>query len=133
MSAGVVGVRAPQPVGVRSPTTPPTLRLVSSDERALGSVHLAARATRRGRLVLTLMAILAVVVLALMVATSVDAAEPEIDHATTVLTGQTLSEVAAAQLPTLPIPDAVARIQLVNAMNTSEVQAGQVLLIPSMP
>lgn len=135
MSAGVVGVRAPQPAGLPSRTTQPALRLVSLDERALGPVHLAALATRRGRLVVTLMAIFAAVALALMLATSVGAAEPEVevDHATTVLTGQTLSEVAATQLPTLPIADAVARIQLVNALSTSEVQAGQVLLIPAIP
>lgn len=75
----------------------------------------------------------AVVFLAMMLAASVDAAPPEIDHATTVRAGQTLSEVAAAQLPSLPIPDAVARIQLVNGLNSSQVHAGQSLLIPVMP
>ena len=73
------------------------------------------------------------VTLAVMLATSVDAAAPQIDHATTVSAGQTLSEVAAAQLPSLPINEAVARIQLVNGLNTSQVHAGQSLLIPAMP
>jgi predicted Zn-dependent protease len=82
---------------------------------------------------MTVAATAAVVVLAVLLAASVDAAPPEIDHATTVLSGQTLSEVAAVQLPSLPISDAVARIQLVNGLNSSQVHAGQSLLIPVMP
>jgi hypothetical protein len=41
--------------------------------------------------------------------------------------------VAAAQLPTLPIDNAVARIQLANGLSTSQVHAGQSLLIPALP
>jgi hypothetical protein len=36
-------------------------------------------------------------------------------------------------MPRLLIRDAVARIQLVNGLNTSQVHAGQSLLIPVMP
>jgi hypothetical protein len=93
---------------------------------------MATRLTRRGRLVVTLVATVAVVTLAVLLATSVDAAAPQINYATTVSAGQTLSEVAAAQLPNLPIHEAVARIQLVNGLSSSQVQAGQLLLIPSM-
>jgi predicted Zn-dependent protease len=74
----------------------------------------------------------AALTLAVVLATSVSAAAPQIDHATTVSAGQTLSEVAAAQLPGLPINEAVARIQLANGLNTSQVRAGQLLLIPAM-
>jgi len=91
------------------------------------------RLTRRGRIVITLVAALAVAALAVALANSVDAAAPQIAHATTVSAGQTLSGVASAQLPGLPIADAVARIQLVNGLNTSQVHAGQSLLIPQMP
>jgi hypothetical protein len=90
------------------------------------------RLTRRGRLVITLMATVAVATLAVVLAAAVDAAAPVIDHATTVSAGQTLSEVAATQLPSLPIHNAVARIQLVNGLNTSQVHAGQLLLIPAL-
>jgi hypothetical protein len=83
--------------------------------------------------VITIMAAAAVVTLALLPIDPVGAAAPEIDHATTVSAGQTLSEVAAVQLPSLPIPDAVARIQLANGLNTLQVHAGQSLLIPVMP
>ena len=148
MSAGAAGVFAPR---MSSRSTRPPLRLVAPDERlpshgpaypgdrGSGRYQAAApsnrtiRLTRRGRLVITLMAILALAALALALATSVSAAGSSIDHATAVSAGQTLSEVAAAQLPTLPINDAVARIQLANGLNSSQVQAGQLLLIPALP
>jgi hypothetical protein len=122
-----------------SRSTRPRLRLVGPDERGLpdelacAPALAATRLTRRGRLVITIMAAAAVVTLALLPIDPVGAAAPEIDHATTVSAGQTLSEVAAVQLPSLPIPDAVARIQLANGLNTLQVHAGQSLLIPVMP
>jgi hypothetical protein len=82
---------------------------------------------------MTLMAAVAVTILAVTVANSVGAASPQIDHATTVSAGQTLSEVAATQLPSLPIHSAVARIQLANGLSSSQVHAGQLLLIPKLP
>jgi len=122
-----------------SRTARPRLRLVGpderggTDERVFALTLPATRLTRRGRLLSTLAAMVAVVTLAVVPATSVDAAAPQIDHAVTVSAGQTLSEVAAAQLPSLLIQDAVARIQLVNGLNTFQVHAGQSLLIPAMP
>ena len=157
MSAGVVGLFAPAPVHTPSRAARPPLRLVASDgtlrsgpcsaprERFGPSQHLGrsegvlAKAlpdiqlTRRGRLLITFLATVAVFTLALVLATSVNAAAPQIDHATTVSAGQTLSEVAATQLPSLPIHEAVARIQLANGMNTSQIRAGQSLLIPVIP
>jgi len=65
------------------------------------------RFTRRGRLLLTIMTGVTVVTLAVVLASAVDAAGPQIDHATTVSAGQTLSEVAAVQLPSLPVNDAL--------------------------
>ena len=130
MSAAVTWELAPAPVRLPSRPARPQLRLVSPGERA--SVP-PTRLNRRGRLLITLMAAAAVLALSVMLATSVIAAAPEIDHATTVFAGQTLSEVAAAQLPSLSISEAVARIQLANGLNTSQVHAGQSLLIPSIP
>jgi hypothetical protein len=137
MSAGAVGVFAPQPVRMRSRITRPPLRLVGPDERVRPDQRVCPgdptiRFTRRGRLVIMLMATVAGATLAVVLAASVDAAGPQIDHATTVSAGQTLSEVAATQLPSLPIHNAVARIQLVNGLNTSQVHAGQLLLIPAL-
>jgi hypothetical protein len=45
--------------------------------------------------------------------------------------GQTLSEIARAELPGMSTAEAVARIQLENNLPSSHVTAGQVLLIPS--
>lgn len=145
MSAGAARILAPDPARMPSRTTRPRLRLVRPDERDCpdGCIHLdgyvdrsvlpATRLTRRGRFVITLMATVALAALAVSLTAPADAAPPGIDHATTVSAGQTLSEVAASQLPGLPVPDAVARLQLTNGLNSSQVHAGQVLLIPVWP
>lgn len=44
--------------------------------------------------------------------------------------GQTLSEIARAEMPGVPTAEAVARIQLANNLPSSQVRAGQVLQIP---
>ena len=44
--------------------------------------------------------------------------------------GQTLSEIARAEMPGVVNAEAVARIQLANNLASSHVTAGQVLLIP---
>ena len=139
MSAGAVGELAPELVRLPSRIAHPPLRLVGPDERVCPGTGAHARAiavtrfTRRGRLVITLVVTVAVATLAVVLASTVDAAAPQIDHATIVSAGQTLSEVAATELPSVPIRDAVARIQLANGLNTSQVHAGQSLLIPVMP
>ena len=133
MSAAVAWELAPAPCRMPSRTVRPPLRLVLPGERGVAPVRVATRINRRGRLLVTLTVLAAATTLGLTVATSVMASGPEIDHATTVSAGQTLSEVAAAQLPGLPISEGVARIQLANGLNTSQVRAGQSLLIPSMP
>ena len=111
MSASVAWELAPTPGRMPLRSARPQLRLVLPGERVMAPVGVATRINRRGRLLVTL------TVLA----------------ATTVSAGQTLSEVAAAQLPGLPINEGVARIQLANGLNTSQVHAGQSLLIPSLP
>jgi len=110
----------------------PRLRLASPGERVSAPECPAVRLSRRGRLLITLMVTAAVLSLTVMLTTPVSAAGSRIDHATTVSVGQTLSEVAAAQLSSLPVNEAVARIQLANDLNTSQVHAGQLLLIPAM-
>jgi hypothetical protein len=130
MSAAVAWELAPTPGRMPSRTARPQLRLVAPDERAFVPET---RISRHGRLLITLVVSAVALSVAVGFAASVNAAAPQIDHATTVFAGQTLSEVAAAQLPGLSINEAVARIQLANEMNTSQVHAGQSLLIPSMP
>lgn len=130
MSAAVAWGFAPTPGHMPSRTARPQLRVVGLGERA---VVPATRLTRRGRLFITLVVSAAAMTLALGLASSVSAAVSQIDHATTVSAGQTLSEIASAQLPSLPLGEAVAQIQLANDLNTTQVRAGQQLLIPSMP
>lgn len=150
MSAVAVGVIAPHPVRMPPRTARPRLRLVAPDEvfrpssrvrpvggGSQGGCCPTIRLTRRGRLVITMMATVALLALALVLvvalATTVYAGVPQIDHTTKVSAGQTLSEVAVTQLPGLTVNDAVARIQLANGMNTLQVHAGQLLMIPVVP
>ena len=132
MSAAVAWELAPAPVGV--PTRPGRARLVSvpcGDAVAAGPAT-RLRVTRAGWLVVTL-AVSAAVVAALVVALFPGGASGTvIDHSTTVQQGQTLSEVAARELPQLPVRDAVARIEVANDLSSSQVHAGQSLLIPAV-
>ena len=133
MSAAVAWGPALAPSRMPAGTVRPRLRLVGPGERVSAPARPAIRLNRCGRLLITLMVTGAVLTLALVLTTSVSAATSQIDHATTVLAGQTLSDVAAAQLPSLPVSEAVARVQLANGLNTTQVHAGQALLIPAMP
>jgi len=161
MPTAIMPVLRPQPVRMPPRTARPRLRLVGPDDRGpehwidpkrwaetdevvgpfegdCGQTSVALRLTRRGRLFMTLMVTLTLAALAVVLATSVDAAAlpmdaPQIRYSTTVSAGQTLSEVAATHLPSLPIHEGVARIQLANGLNTSQVHAGQSLLIPGLP
>jgi LysM repeat protein len=138
MSAAVAWELAPTPCRMPSRTVRPQLRLVLPGEHVVAPVRVATRINRRGRLLVMLTVLAAATTLGLTVANTVMASgsqidAPQIHSVTTVSAGQTLSEVAAAQLPGLPINEGVARIQLANGLNTSQVNAGQSLLIPSMP
>jgi hypothetical protein len=120
-------------VPARMPVRPARPQLVAvpcGDDVAPGSVQ-PVRLTRSGRLAITLtaLAVLAAVAIALLPGRS---AATVIDHSTTVQPGQTLSEIAARQLPQLPIADAVARIQVSNNLTSSQVHAGQTLVIPAV-
>jgi len=87
-----------------------------------------ARITRRGRLALLAMVLAIVTLVALMGMRGAGAAEtlPTV----TVAPGQTLSEVALAELPELSISQGILAIQIANQMSTAQVSAGQQLVIP---
>jgi len=106
----------------------PQLRLVPTG-RDVRPTHL--RLSRRGRLAVTLVVVAAVLALTIVVAAGSGAAEPVVQGTATVSAGQTLSEVAAQQLPGLPVPDGVARLQLVNHLTSTQIHAGQILLLPA--
>ncbi|MBR7744339.1 LysM peptidoglycan-binding domain-containing protein [Phycicoccus sp. BSK3Z-2] len=89
----------------------------------------AVRLTARGRLVLLVLAALLVAsVLGFRGLGGADAAQAE--QVVTVSPGQTLSEIAAAELPSMTISQGIVAIQVANAMSTAQVSAGQELVIP---
>jgi hypothetical protein len=79
-------------------------------------------------LALTLAVTLAVV--ATLMLASVTTGSASASSEVVVRPGQTLSEIAATQLPELPLDRAIVAVQRENQMNTLQVQAGQTLVIP---
>ena len=130
MSAAVAWDIAPAPV--RMPVRPvrPQLVSVPTGEDVVIRPAAPLRLTRAGRLAVTMTVVVVGVVLAISLLSG-GASAAVIDHSTTVQAGQTLSEVAATQLPQLPINEAVAQIQIANDLAGSDVHAGQTLLIPA--
>ncbi|AKU19053.1 hypothetical protein VV02_17720 [Luteipulveratus mongoliensis] len=88
------------------------------------------RLTPRGRLMLLLAGALAV--LGLVTASVAAASSPSTPptRVVTVEPGATLSEIAQAELPGLPVHEGVARLQLANRLSSLQVSAGQRLVIP---
>ncbi|USQ77282.1 LysM peptidoglycan-binding domain-containing protein [Ornithinimicrobium cryptoxanthini] len=110
------------------------LRLVTADDlpqtgamRAPAGTPLTL--TRRARLLMTLTVAGALVVV-IAAAMGVFPAMAAGSHTVVVQPGQTLSHVAVAELPELPMDRAIVQIQLANEMNSLDVQAGTVLQIP---
>jgi hypothetical protein len=87
------------------------------------------RLTRAGRLVLTLGVALVVAMLAgwALVAPS---GSPEPGSVVTVQAGQTLSGIVSATLPGVDPSVAMAEVRELNDLANSQVQAGQVLVLP---
>lgn len=88
------------------------------------------RITRRGRLAVTgaVTLLLALVVATLAAAALSAGATPTESYL--VQPGETLSQIAAVELPELPLDRAMTQIQLTNEMGSLHVQAGQRLEIP---
>ncbi|MEO5608195.1 MAG: LysM peptidoglycan-binding domain-containing protein [Ornithinibacter sp.] len=88
-----------------------------------------ARITRRGRLALAAVVMSVLVGIATMGLGSASATgAPQV---LTVRAGQTLSEIAAAELPSMSISQGILAIQLANGLSTAQVGAGQQLVIPA--
>lgn len=122
---------SPSPARSARRPAPPRLVSIPCGERLSAPPAAPLHITRLGRLAITLAVL--VVALAVTVASLTGGASPSAPgHATTVQPGQTLSEIAALQLPQLPVADAVARIQIANDLPGSHVHAGQSLVIPAV-
>jgi LysM domain-containing protein len=132
MSAAVAWDLSPAPVRVPGRPARPRLRLVPTGDAVPTRTAGPFRLTRAGRLAITLTMAAALLALAFVAfGGSASGAATVIDHATTVAEGQTLSQIAATELPTLPVGEAVAQIQLANNLASAHVHAGQVLVIPA--
>ncbi len=64
------------------------------------------------------------------VAVSGPSAPAPVTHTVTVQPGQTLSGLAASELPDLSLAEAMTAIRVANALNTTTITAGQTLVIP---
>jgi hypothetical protein len=109
------------------------LRLVGADELADTAalpVQRRMRVTRRGRLLVTgTVTVLVAVTVAALIG-SILPAGASTSETVVVEPGQTLSQIAATELPELPLDRAIVEIQLANELNSLQVQAGQTLEIP---
>ncbi|WP_153397524.1 LysM peptidoglycan-binding domain-containing protein [Ornithinicoccus halotolerans] len=103
-----------------------------AQQRARAGARRAGRLTRRGRLALTLGTTTVAVALVTALAVGLLGPAGAAQHPQTVVVqpGQTLSQVAAEELAELPLDRAVVEIQLANRLSTSQVAAGQKLVIP---
>lgn len=86
------------------------------------------RLTRRGRLAITLSTVAVASVASATMAFGGPALTPQ---QVTVEPGQTLGEIAAAELSGIPSAEAVTRLQVANGLTTNHVHAGQTLTIPA--
>ncbi|MDO5741150.1 MAG: LysM peptidoglycan-binding domain-containing protein [Ornithinimicrobium sp.] len=106
------------------------LRLVRVGDRSVTRAHAqtSARITRRGRLALTGTVAF---VLVLAFASLLNALGPAgASSGVVVEPGMTLSQVAAEQLPDLPLSQAITDLQRANKLSTTSIAVGQELIIP---
>lgn len=136
MSA-VIAVDRVHPARPSQTSRPRRLRVVGPEERARAepgrgsgaAPRQSVRLTRRGRLTLTLASTGAVAALVATMGGLVPAFGDAPAREVVVRPGQTLSQIAATELPDLPLDRAIVHIQLTNELNTLQVQAGQILQI----
>ncbi|MEO7751814.1 MAG: LysM peptidoglycan-binding domain-containing protein [Terracoccus sp.] len=129
----LMSATALQPSTHALPSLRPQLVLVPTGREAVAAARAARptlRATRRGRLATSVLVAIAVVLLAL--AASGTFASASVSPRTLVVeSGQTLSQIAATQLPDLPVSEGVIALQLANGLSTAHIHAGQSLVVPT--
>lgn len=102
------------------------LRLVGAEERRPAPAPL--RITRRGRLAMTgTVTLVLVLALASVLGTWGPASA---SSAMVVEPGMTLSQIAAEELPGVPLSQAITDIQRANNLSTTSIAVGQTLVIP---
>ena len=130
----VTGRRGSRPA-LRSVPTGPAARgyaLDATSERDLVGPRPQLRLTQRGRLLRTLVCFGVLCLLVSLAVARLTAPGPLVaDHVTTVKPGQTLTDIARAQLPAHPVGEGVQMLRELNQMNSTVVVAGQSLLVPA--
>jgi hypothetical protein len=120
----------PQPAARPHLVLVPTGRDAARGVRATQATQPPLRLTRFGRLVVAVL--LAAVIAALAVGLAGQLASASAGSRTvTVSPGQTLSGIAARELPELGVADGVVELQLANSLSSTEIHAGQQLVIPT--
>ena len=110
----------------------PQLSLVPTDRRAAEVARAAqphVRLTRFGRLTVTAATVAVVIALGIGLTSQLASVSAQ-GRSLTVESGQTLSQIAARELPDVPVREGVVSLQLANALSTDQVHAGQQLLVP---
>jgi len=98
--------------------------------RAARSAQPPLRLTRLGRLVVAMLVAAGVSLLGVGLAGQLASATGE-PHVITVRSGQTLSGIAAHELPDLSIGEGIVRLQMANGLNSTQIHTDQRLVIPS--
>ncbi|MDN5765382.1 MAG: LysM peptidoglycan-binding domain-containing protein [Humibacillus sp.] len=110
----------------------PQLRLVPAGRQAAETARSERprlRLTRFGRLTVTVATLAVVIALGVGLVGQLASTGFE-GRPVTVESGQTLSEIAARELPDVPVREGVVSLQLANGLSTDQVHAGQRLLVP---
>lgn len=115
------------------PVGRPQLVLVPTGRQSVAAARAAApamRLTRFGRLVRTVLVAGVISVLGVGLAGQLASASGDA-RTVTVRAGQTLSGIAARELPELSVTDGVVELQVANHLSTSQIHTGQQLVIPA--
>jgi Tfp pilus assembly protein FimV len=111
-----------------------TMTLTPADVRTRTAPPASVRLTRRGRLTVLAVALLAVLAVGLLLSAGSVASErpgtPEPTRVVMVGTGDTLWDIAASIAPSGKVSAMVDRIEELNALDTGMVTAGQRLRVP---
>ncbi len=118
-------------------TVSPGRPMVRAETVTRGGTRGSARLTRRGRLVLSAMVMVLLVLAAVLMSGGVAAVagsagvRPVATERVTVRPGETLWAIAEREAPGVDPRETIARILDLNALESSAVQAGSVLLLPT--
>ena len=116
------------PIRIDAPARSRHLVSVPTGDAVVAHPLARTRLTRRGRLVITTSVVAAASIAGATFAFGGTAVSPQ---EVTVRSGQTLTSIAANELPGVPTQEAITRIQLENGLSTTHVHAGQTLTIPA--